>query len=82
MSNYSVSLRIPSQSYQSFMAMKTVGYLEANTNDVYVNIWEIWFQGSDHDIDKAYTQMYSLNKIGLISLILSSEKDSIPFTIS
>jgi hypothetical protein len=29
----------------------------------------MWFQGSDYDIDKAYTMMYGLNKSGLIATI-------------
>jgi hypothetical protein len=41
--NDSISLRIPSQSYQSFMAMKTVAYMEEDTNDCYCNIYESWF---------------------------------------
>lgn len=62
----SVSLRIPSQSYQSFMPMKTVAFIENNTNDCYTNIWQIWFQGSDFDIDKNYTLLYGVNKTGVI----------------
>ncbi len=62
----SVSLRIPSQSYQSFMAMKTVAFIDRNTNDCYTNIWQIWFQGSDFDIDKNYTLMYGMAQNGII----------------
>ena len=67
MSNDSVSLRIPSQSYSSFMAMKTVAFLEGNINDCYTNVWQMWFQGSDFDIDKNYTIMYSLDSQGRIA---------------
>lgn len=67
LSNQTISARIPSQSFQSFMSMETVAFIEKNTNDGYVNIWEIWFQGSDFDIDKAYTAMYDINNLGIIS---------------
>jgi len=49
-----VAARIPSQSMQSFMEMKNVAYLKTKSNDAYVSIWQIWLQGSDFDIDKAY----------------------------
>lgn len=50
LSNYTVSARIPSQSFQSFMANKTVAFMELGSNDGYVNIHEVWFTGSDYDI--------------------------------
>lgn len=62
-----VSARIPSQAFQSFLANETVGYTETDANDGYMNIWEMWFQGSDYDIDKAYTLMYELDSNGCIS---------------
>ena len=49
LSNQSESLRIPTQSYQSFMAMETVAFMEGDTNDCYTNVWQSWFQGSDFD---------------------------------
>jgi hypothetical protein len=60
-STNTISARIPSQAFQSFLANKTVGYTETDNNDGYMNIWEMWFQGSDYDIDKAYTMMYELD---------------------
>lgn len=62
-----ISARIPSQAFQSFLANKTVGYTETDNNDGYMNIWEMWFQGSDYDIDKAYTMMYELDSHGGIA---------------
>ena len=59
-----VVARIPSQSMQSFMAMQNVGYNNTDSNDAYVSIWQIWLQGSDFDIDKAYTVGYGFNKNG------------------
>jgi hypothetical protein len=50
LSNYTISARIPSQSFQSFMANKTAAFMDSDINDGYVNIFEIWFQGSDYDI--------------------------------
>jgi hypothetical protein len=41
--------------------------MDSDINDGYVNIFEIWFQGSDYDIDKAYTMMYELDKSGIIA---------------
>lgn len=67
LSNQSESLRIPTQSYQSFMAMETVAFMEGDTNDCYTNVWQSWFQGSDFDIDKNYTLLYNLNSNGTIA---------------
>lgn len=49
-----IASRIPSQSMQSFMPMENVAYQNIKTNDAYVSVWQIWLQGSDFDIDKAY----------------------------
>lgn len=46
LSNYTISARIPSQSFQSFMANETIAYIEENSNDGYVNVYELLFQGS------------------------------------
>lgn len=45
-----ISARIPSQSFQSFLANETVGFTESDENNGYMNIWEMYFQGSDYDI--------------------------------
>ena len=50
LSNFTISARIPSQSFQSFMTNKTVAFMDNDVNDGYVNIFEVWFQGSDYDI--------------------------------
>lgn len=47
-----LAARIPSQSMQSFMPMKVVGFDDSNINSAYVNYWQIYLQGSDFDIDK------------------------------
>lgn len=61
-----ISARIPSQSFQSFLSNETVAFTEDDENNGYMNIWEMWFQGSDYDIDKAYTLIYALDKNGKI----------------
>lgn len=60
-----VAARIPAQSMQSFMEMKNVGYFNTTGNDAYVSVWQIFLQGSDFDIDKAYIMGYGFNKSGL-----------------
>ena len=60
-----VSARIPSQALQSFMTMKNVSFTENKSNDIYVSHWQLWLQGSDLDIDKAYTMMYSIDDAGI-----------------
>ena len=67
LSNYTISVRIPSQSFQSFMGNKTVAFTEGDQNDGYINIYEIWFTGGDYDIDKSYTLMYALDKRGVLA---------------
>ena len=59
-----VSARIPAQSMQSFMPMRNVAYNLGGKNDAYVSISQIWLQGSDFDIDKAYILGYSFNSKG------------------
>lgn len=46
LSNLTISARIPSQSFQSFMANETIEFMPGDSNDGYVNLWQIWFQGS------------------------------------
>lgn len=68
LSHTTISTRIPSQSFQSFLWTETVGYTDTTEFNLgYMNIWEMWFQGSDFDIDKAYTMMYSIAKSGKIA---------------
>lgn len=49
-----ISSRIPAQTLQSFMTMKCVGWTENTKNMAYVSHFQIYLQGSDYDIDKAY----------------------------
>ena len=64
MSLNTLAARIPSQSMQSFMAMKTVGYDRTGINSVYVNPYQIWLQGSDFDIDTVSMLGYSFSDSG------------------
>lgn len=59
-----IAARIPSQSMQSFMPMKNVAYYKTESNDAFVSIYQIWLQGSDFDIDKAYILGSGFNKDG------------------
>lgn len=64
---YNLVARIPSQSMQSFMAMKTVAFDNTGENNLYVSPYQIWLQGSDYDIDTATVLGFDLDRNGLIS---------------
>jgi hypothetical protein len=51
--------RIPAQAGQSYKAASTVAYLHDNENSIYVSHWQIFLDGADFDIDKAYQMSYS-----------------------
>lgn len=59
-----VAARIPSQSQQSFMGMKVVGFTGQEQNNAYVSKWQIFLQGSDYDIDKVTLLSSCFNKNG------------------
>lgn len=61
-----ISARIPSQSFQSFLSNETVAFTEDDSNNGYMNLYEMYFQGSDYDIDHAYTMIFEINSQGLI----------------
>lgn len=63
-----VASRIPAQSMQSFMPMKNIAYMPGGSNDVYVSIHQIFLQGSDFDIDKAYILGNGYSNKGKIDL--------------
>ncbi|MDA3856262.1 MAG: hypothetical protein PF569_08445 [Candidatus Woesearchaeota archaeon] len=46
------------------MEMRTVAYKNTDSNDVYVSVWQIFYQGSDFDIDKAYIMGYGIDHSG------------------
>lgn len=59
-----VAARIPSQSMQSFMPMKIVGFDNSGKNTAYVSTAQIWLQGSDYDIDTATFTRFATDKSG------------------
>lgn len=59
-----ISSRIPAQTLQSFMTMKCVGWTENTKNMAYVSHFQIYLQGSDYDIDKAYIMGQSYDNNG------------------
>lgn len=60
-----ISSRIPAQTLQSFMTMKCVGWTENTKNMAYVSHFQIYLQGSDYDIDKAYIMGQSYDSNGV-----------------
>lgn len=60
-----ISSRIPAQTLQSFMTMKCVGWTENTKNMAYVSHFQIYLQGSDYDIDKAYIMGQSYDGNGV-----------------
>lgn len=57
--------RIPAQAFQSIMAMKVVGFSDSDVNEAYVAHTQIWLQGSDYDVDKAYITSPIINSEGI-----------------
>ena len=70
-----VGARIPTQSMQSFMALRLVGFSDSDTNDVYVPKSQTWLQGSDYDIDKLYILSYSIGEDGVLRTLSNLEKE-------
>jgi len=60
-SNTTIDSRIPAQAGQSTMIMDTVAYMHNDENSVYVSHWQLWYQGSDYDIDKDYVMAYAIS---------------------
>lgn len=54
-----VTSRTPAQSHQSFMPMRVVGFDKAKTNNIYVNRWQLYLQGSDYSANKVNFLGYS-----------------------
>lgn len=82
-SNYQVSLRgmmcrIPSQSKQSGMPFKIVGFLNTENNISFVPAENLWLTGGDYDIDKIVQVLFSFGNDGLIHKISSLHNNSSP----
>lgn len=56
--------RIPAQSMQSFMNMTIKGFINTDSNVVYICADQLWLQGSDYDIDKAFILGASIDEDG------------------
>lgn len=61
---YLISVRIPTQAFQSIMAVKVAGLTNDDFNNVFVTRWQFWLQGSDLDIDKSYLMGVDISSIG------------------
>lgn len=59
-----ISVRIPTQAFQSIMAVKVAGLTNDDSNNVFVTRWQFWLQGSDLDIDKTYLMGVDISAIG------------------
>lgn len=59
------SSRIPTQALASFMNMQVVAFNPQGSNDIFVSRWQMWLQGSDLDIDKAYMMGHSFAPSGM-----------------
>lgn len=57
--------RIPAQSMQSFMNMTIKGFINTDSNVVYICADQLWLQGSDYDIDKAFILGASIDNDGI-----------------
>ena len=64
--NKMISARIPSQSLSFAAALHTVAYTPWKSNSIMVPNSYVYIQGSDYDIDKIYSIMMGLNKLGTL----------------
>ena len=61
---YAISVRIPTQAFQSIMAVKVAGLTDDKSNNIFVSRWQFWLQGSDLDIDKSYIMGADVSRFG------------------
>ena len=59
-----IGTRIPSQAFQSVMAMKIVAFTDKGVNTAYVPVKKNYLDGSDFDIDKIYMTGRSVGRNG------------------
>src|SRR5699024_7091806 len=64
-SNDAVMSRIPAQALAFAMVIKTAGYLPWGNNVTMVPNMNVFLEGSDYDIDKAYAIMAALDRNGI-----------------
>ena len=61
-----MATRIPTQALQSFMEMQVAAFTGDFVNAAFVSRWQLWLQGSDYDIDKAFLLGFGTNKHGFV----------------
>lgn len=61
-----IAARIPAQTLQSFMKMKVIAFTGRDSNAIMVSHYQLWLQGSDFDIDKAYVMGFEFSNAGKI----------------
>lgn len=59
-----ISVRIPTQDFQSIMGTKVVALTNDDANNIFVTRWQFWLQGSDLDIDKSYLMGVDISSTG------------------
>lgn len=62
---YMMSVRIPTQAFQSIMAAKVAELTDDSKNAIFVNRWQFWLQGSDLDVDKSYLMGVDVSPTGI-----------------
>ena len=60
-----VDTRIPTQNLASIQGVEIVSFNTFGRNDIFINRWQMWLQGSDLDIDKTYGMGSSIKKNGM-----------------
>ena len=60
-----VDTRIPTQNLASIQGVEIVSFNPFGRNDIFINRWQMWLQGSDLDIDKTYGMGSSIKKNGM-----------------
>lgn len=60
-----IAARIPAQCLQSVMGMRVADFIESDTNNAMVSVYQFYLQGSDLDIDTVSLKTFTLNKQGI-----------------
>ena len=60
-----IAARIPAQCLQSVMGMRVADFIESDTSNAMVSVYQFYLQGSDLDIDTVSLKTFTLNKQGI-----------------
>lgn len=60
-----IAARIPAQCLQSVMCMRVADFIDSDTNNAMVSVYQFYLQGSDLDIDTVSLKTFTLNKQGI-----------------